>query len=51
MPEYGIIYNELEEIRSGKYDPIEIKEKLKQGFNGRNGSNLWREYNILQFSL
>ena len=25
VPEYGIIYDELEEIRSGKYDPIEFE--------------------------
>ena len=55
VPEYGKIYNELEEIRSGKYAPIEFEEKSKKEsrrrFNGRNGATLWRGDNILQLSL
>ena len=54
IPEYGKIYDELEEIRSGKYDPIEFEEESKEERaerDGRNGHALWRENNILQLSL
>ena len=55
VPEYGKIYDELEEIRSGRYDPIEFEEESKEEsrgrYSGRNGATLWREDNILQLSL
>jgi len=51
VPGYGKIYDELEEIRSGKYDPIEFEEKSGGRNTGRNGATLWGEDNILQLSL
>ena len=30
VPEYGVIYDELEEIKNGKYESIEFEEELSQ---------------------
>jgi hypothetical protein len=51
VPEYGKIYDELEEIGSGKYDPIEFEEKSGGRNTERDGTSLWRRTNILQVSL
>lgn len=51
VPGHGKIYDELEEIRSGKYDPIEFEEKSGGRNTGRDGTPLWRRTNILQLSL
>ena len=55
VPGYGKIYDELEEIRSGKYGPIEFEQESKgettREDRGRNGAALRREDNILQLSL
>jgi hypothetical protein len=53
LPEYGAIYDELEEIRSGKYDPIETESEPEEEKENRrgNGATIWRRNNILQLSL
>ena len=40
VPGYGKIYDELEEIRSGKYDSIEFKEQSKK----RKSRKRWKKW-------
>jgi hypothetical protein len=51
VPEYGIIYDELEEIKSEKYDPIEFESESEEEQGKKDGDAFWRENNILQLSL
>ena len=51
VPGHGKIYDELEEIRSGKYDPIEFEENSEGRDTGRDGPPLYGRDNILQLSL